>query len=250
MPPLATQTWGDGPLLVLLHGFTQNASCWGHFGAHLARTHTILAIDLPGHGGSADVDADLAETAALVLEAAGVDRVALLGYSLGGRVALTLALAAPERVRRLVLLGATAGIDDPRAAAERRRSDEELASTMEREGDLPAFLRRWLDQDLFRDLSDDEAQLSERCRNTVAGLARSLRRSGAGTQVPSWSRLSTLDVPALVIAGQDDTKFTSLAMRMVDLLPRGELALIEGAGHSCHLTRSEEVGHLVDGWLS
>ena len=249
MPPLATQTWGDGPVLVLLHGFTQNASCWGPLGSHLGRSHTVVAVDLPGHGGSATVDADLDETAALVLEVVGSDRFDLFGYSLGGRVALTTALAAPERIDHLVLLGATAGIDDPEAAAERRRSDEALATAIEREDDLPAFLRRWLDQDLFRDLDDDQAQLAARCRNTVGGLTRSLRRAGAGTQDPSWERLARLDIPTLVIAGQEDAKFRAIAERMVELLPDGELAVVEGAGHACHLTRPDAVGRLVDGWL-
>ena len=249
VPPLATRTWGDGPLLVLLHGFTQTSSCWGPFGTLLGHTRTIMAVDLPGHGASAACSADLDETAQLVLESVGSDNFDLLGYSLGGRVALTTALAAPARVRHLVLLGATAGIEDDTAASERRASDERLAASIEDEDDVPAFLRRWLAQDLFADLKDNESQFEERCANTPAGLADSLRRSGAGTQRSSWSSLGALHVPTLVVAGVDDVKFSAIGRRMVSLLPDGHLALIPGGSHACHLTQPDIVSHLVDTWL-
>jgi len=250
VPPLATRTWGEGPLLVLLHGFTQTAGCWGAFGTELGRTHTILAVDLPGHGGSAATSADLDESAELVLEAIGLERFDLLGYSLGGRVALTAALAAPERVRHLVVIGATAGIEDPEQAAGRRRRDEELAALIEAEDDVPTFLRRWLDQDLFSDLTDEQAQFDERCSNTASGLAESLRRSGAGTQRSSWADLDGLEVPTLMVAGGSDAKFSDIAERMAALLPRGRRALVPGAGHACHLTRPHDTSLLVEGWLS
>ena len=250
MPPLAIQTWGDGPLLVLLHGFTQTGSCWGPLGARLGRTHTILAVDLPGHGGSSGVSADLEETAELVLATTGTDRFDLLGYSLGGRVALTTALASPERIRHLVLIGATAGIEDAAAAAARRDADAQLATSIEEEDDVSAFVHRWLSQDLFAELDDDLAQLDARLANTPAGLADSLRRAGAGTQVPSWERLGDLEIPTLVIAGSNDAKFSELGRRLADLLPDGRLSLIDGAGHTCHLTHPDAVGSLVDGWLS
>jgi len=249
VPPLATRSWGDGPLLVLLHGFTQNAGAWGPFGAALGRSRRILAIDLPGHGGSSAVAADLGRSAELVLETVGDEPIDLLGYSLGGRLALELALGAPHRVSRLVLLGATAGIDDPTEAAARRARDEALADQIERTDDVAAFLRQWLDQDLFADLSDDDAQLSARLRNTAPGLASSLRHAGAGTQVPSWDRLDGLGCPVLVVAGEEDDKFSQLGRRLVERLPDGRLALIRGASHACHLSHPLEVASAVDGWL-
>ncbi len=249
MPPLVTRTWGDGPPLVLLHGFTQTAAAWGPFGQLLGCHRTIVAVDLPGHGGSASIAADLEETADRVLELFDDEPFDLLGYSLGGRVALTLALTRPGRLSSLILVGSTAGIQDPVEAADRRRRDEALATLIEAEDDVPAFVERWLAQELFADLGTKEAELDARLANTAAGLADSLRRSGAGTQVPRWDQLAGLTIPTLVIAGEDDQKYSALGRRMVDLLPDGRLVLIAGAGHACHLTRPSDTAAVVEGWL-
>ena len=249
MPPLATRTWGDGPLLVLLHGFTQTSDAWGPFGTILGRSRTIMAVDLPGHGRSAHVSADLEQTADLVLETVGDRHFDLLGYSLGRRVAVTTALAAPTRVARLVLIGATAGIEDPAAAAERRARDQSLADQIVAESNVPAFLERWLDQDLFADLSAEDAQRPARLTNTAAGLADSLRRAGSGTQVSAWGRLGELTMPTLVLAGHADQKFADLGRKMVDALPEGQLVLIPGAGHACHLIQPAVTAGIIDSWL-
>ena len=249
MPPLVTRTWGDGPPLVLLHGFTQTAAAWGPFGQLLGCHRTIVAVDLPGHGGSASIAANLEETADRVLELFDDEPFDLLGYSLGGRVALTLALTRPGRLSSLILVGSTAGIEDPVEAADRRRRDEALAIQIEAEDDVPAFVERWLAQELFADLGAEEAEVHARLANTAAGLADSLRRSGAGTQVSRWDQLADLTIPTLVIAGEDDQKYSALGRRMVDLLPDGRLVVIAGAGHACHLTRPSDTAAVVEGWL-
>ena len=249
MPPLVTRTWGDGPPLVLLHGFTQTAAAWGPFGQLLGCHRTIVAVDLPGHGGSASIAADLEETADRVLELFDDEPFDLLGYSLGGRVALTLALTRPGRLSSLILVGRTAGKEDPVEAADRRRRDEALATLIEAEDDVPAFVERWLAQELFADLGAEAAEVDARLANTAAGLADSLRRSGAGTQMSRWDQLAGLTIPTLVIAGEDDQKYSALGRRMVDLLPDGRLVLIAGAGHACHLTRPSDTAAVVEGWL-
>jgi 2-succinyl-6-hydroxy-2,4-cyclohexadiene-1-carboxylate synthase len=152
---------------------------------------------------------------------------------MGGRIALHVALAAPERVSRLVLVATTAGIDDAEERAARRAADAQLADAIEAEG-LEAFADRWLAQPLFA--RDDEAAQrlarADIARNEPAGLAAALRGAGTGAMSPLWERLGELRMPTLVLAGEDDAKFTALAERLTGAIPDAELALIPGAGHA------------------
>lgn len=238
----------DGaPPLVLIHGFTQNTRCWGPLVPHLGGDRTVTAVDLPGHGRSPVVASDLWATAALVGEAGG--RADYMGYSLGGRVALHLALVRPDLVRRLVLVGATAGLADPDARAQRRRADDALADRIEREP-LSDFLDRWLSQPIFRTLPPERAGTEARRDNTPAGLAASLRATGTGTQEPLWDRLGELRMPVLLLAGALDVRFAATADAMARAIgPNATLALVPGAGHACHLERPAHVGRLVRAFL-
>jgi 2-succinyl-6-hydroxy-2,4-cyclohexadiene-1-carboxylate synthase len=252
-PPLAQQTYatsdvtaeqhvavvsrGTGPRIIFLHGFTQTARSWHAVAHEFKADHEIVAVDLPGHGDSGDVRADLTQTADLVAESAGAGTY--IGYSMGGRVGLHLALGHPQLVERLVLIGATAGIDDDGERAERRATDHALADFIENNG-VELFLDRWLAQPLFASLPPESADRSDRERNTAAGLASSLRRSGTGSQQSLWSRLQELDMPVLVVAGEHDDKFTALAHRLVSAIgSNATFASIEDAGHAAHLERPE-----------
>ncbi|MBW3627615.1 MAG: alpha/beta fold hydrolase, partial [Actinobacteria bacterium] len=195
---LGTERRGQGPRMALVHGFTQTRRCWGPVADDLAADHEVVAVDAPGHGRSTQVRASLWEGAELLAGAGG--DATYLGYSMGGRLCLHLALAAPERVRALVVVGATAGIDDPAQRAARRAEDEERARRLEAEG-LEPFLERWLAQPLFAGMTEEVQCREERRENTVAGLAASLRLAGAGAQEPLWHRLEELAMPVLVIAG-------------------------------------------------
>jgi 2-succinyl-6-hydroxy-2,4-cyclohexadiene-1-carboxylate synthase len=237
----------SGDRIVLVHGFTQTARCWGPFGAALGVDHEVRAVDAPGHGRSSEVRADLVDGAAL-LGAAG-DRATYLGYSMGGRLALHLALARPDLVERLVLIGATAGIEDDAERASRKAADETLADHVEAVG-VDTFLHEWLAQPLFAGLPPSAACLDERRRNTSAGLASSLRLAGTGTQRPLWAELSRLTMPVLLVVGGDDAKFTTIAERMADHIgPTATVSVIEGAGHTAHLERPEATERAVRDWL-
>lgn len=237
-----------GPPLVLVHGFTQTARCWGSFGADLARDHRVVAVDAPGHGDSTDVRADLRAGAALLGEAGG--RAAYLGYSMGGRLALHLALARPDLVDRLVLIGATAGIADDGERAARRAADDRLAERLATIG-VDAFLTEWLAQPLFAGLSPDAAALSERRRNTAPGLASSLRLAGTGTQRALWDDLADLTMPVLLVAGVDDARFAALAERMSRAIgPTATVALVPRAGHAAHLEEPLATAATVRSWLA
>jgi 2-succinyl-6-hydroxy-2,4-cyclohexadiene-1-carboxylate synthase len=242
---LAAHRRGAGPRVVLVHGFTQTGRSWDPLADHLAARHEAGAVDAPGHGESATIEADLVDGAALLGAAGG--RATYVGYSMGGRLCLHLAVTRPDLVERLVLISATAGIDDPEERAARRRADEALADAIERDG-LEAFLARWVAQPLFAGLADPG--LDDRRRNTAAGLASSLRLAGTGTQQPLWSRLSSIDAPVLLVAGHDDAKFVTEAERMAGLLPHPTIAIVEGAGHTVHLERPGEFVELLDEWLA
>lgn len=235
LPPLHQVHAGErGPRVVLAHGFTQTHVSWMGVATDLDDDHRVVAVDLPGHGGSSEIHADLSVTARLLGEAGG--KATYVGYSLGGRVALRLALDRPDLVDGLVLLGATAGIDDAGQRAERRRSDAELAEHIVTDG-IPRFLREWVAQPLFDGLEPLPADRASRLANAPSGLASSLRLAGTGTMDPPWwDELVALDVALLACAGAEDVKFAALARRLAGSV-RGpsEVALLDGCGHAAHL---------------
>lgn len=222
---------------MLVHGFTQTGRCWGPIDAALAATHEVVLVDAPGHGGSAMVDVPFEEAATLVGEAGG--RGAYVGYSMGGRLALALAVDRPDLVDRLVLVGASPGLADPAERAARRQADERLAGRLEAIG-VPAFLDEWLAQPLFAGLSPAAAHRDERLANTAAGLASSLRRCGTGAQRALWDDLGTLAMPVLVVVGGDDAKFGQIADAMAAAIgPNATVVHIPGAGHTAHLEQPD-----------
>ncbi len=233
---------GPAPL-ILSHGFTQNARCWGRFGERLAEHRTVIAVDAPGHGRSEHDKADLDEAARLLGEAGGPG--IHIGYSMGGRVALHLALARPELVRGLVLIGATAGIDEAEGRADRRRADAALADRLMDEG-LGQFLDRWLAGPLFADLTDEQAGLDARLTNRAEGLAASLRNCGTGTQEPLWSRLAELTMPVMIVVGDRDPKFTAIGQRLLAALTGSAATLCSlPAGHAVHLEQPDVTAEAI-----
>jgi 2-succinyl-6-hydroxy-2,4-cyclohexadiene-1-carboxylate synthase len=239
---------------VLLHGFTQTGRLWGLFGERLAETHTLIAVDLPGHAGSDALRADLPETAILVAEAVravvGDSPSAVLGYSLGARVALHVVTASNLSVGRVVLIGATAGIDDPAERALRRAADHALADRLEESGDVEEFLDEWLRGPLFERLPSTAADRTERLRNSATGLAMSLRLSGTGTQAPLWDELPGVTSPVLALAGADDTRFAAHALRLARTAPQAVASLVPGGGHAAHLAQPDQTWRIVEHWLA
>jgi 2-succinyl-6-hydroxy-2,4-cyclohexadiene-1-carboxylate synthase len=220
--------------VVLLHGFTQTGRSWRGIADRLrAHGHEVMWPDAPGHGDAAEVRGDLWHAADRVTAVGG--RAVYAGYSMGGRVALHAALAHPDLVTGLVLLGATAGIEDEDDRARRRAEDEARAVALECHGVGP-FLDEWLAGPLFARLTRDAADVGDRLRNTASGLANSLRDAGTGSQEPLWSRLAELQMPVLCLAGEHDERFTVIARRMADTIGDNASAeTIDGAGHAAHL---------------
>jgi 2-succinyl-6-hydroxy-2,4-cyclohexadiene-1-carboxylate synthase len=230
---------GEGSPVTLVHGFTQTGRSWLPVLERLGSLHAFTVVDLPGHGQSSALAAGLWDGAAAIGEAG--QHAAYVGYSLGGRFCLHLALAHPELVDALVLLSATAGIDTEQERQQRRAADEALAQRIETEGVAP-FVQWWLDRPLFATLSPEQAGLEDRRDNTAEGLASSLRLAGTGQQEPLWDRVAALDMPVLVIAGERDEKFADIGRRLAAAIgTNAELVLIPGAGHACHLERPDAV---------
>jgi 2-succinyl-6-hydroxy-2,4-cyclohexadiene-1-carboxylate synthase len=193
------------------------------------------------------VTADLAGTAHLLAEEVG--KANWVGYSMGGRVALHVALVRPDVVDRLVLVSTTAGIDDERDRRARREADEALAGDIERDG-VPAFIERWLEGPLWATLPKERAGIPSRLVNTAAGLASSLRRAGTGTQEPLWDRLPEITAPTLVVTGELDARFAALGDRLAAGLPAASRATLPGAGHAAPWEQPEAFVALLDDWLS
>ncbi|MCB0988555.1 MAG: alpha/beta fold hydrolase [Acidimicrobiales bacterium] len=234
---------GVGPRVVLVHGFTQTLRSWRQVADRLTADHRVVSVDLPGHGGSGELRGDLTTTAAALGTAGG--RATYVGYSMGGRVVLRLALDRPDLVERMVLIGATAGIDSPSDRKARRVADERLASAIEQDG-VPRFLVRWLSQPIFAGLSVNEEDRQARLTNSAPGLAASLRDSGTGTMDPPWwDELRRIRCPTRIVAGERDAKFTDLGRRMAGLIADADLVVVAGVGHAAQLEAPEAVAELV-----
>lgn len=249
---------GPGRRLVLLHGFTQGPGSWDALVAGLDPSLQVVRVTLPGHGpeGRASAKARLAFEAAAaaiadaVAEVAGPEPATWFGYSLGGRLALRVALDRPQLVDAMVLLGATAGLEDAADRAARMEMDERLAGGLERKG-VERFVDGWLAQALFSRLSRSAAGVEERRRGTVDGLAAALRLLGAGAQEPVWARLGELTMPVLLIAGEHDTKFSAIGFRMAaEIGDNAGISFVPGAGHAAHLERPDSVAAIVSRFLA
>jgi 2-succinyl-6-hydroxy-2,4-cyclohexadiene-1-carboxylate synthase len=239
--------WRGPDRLVLVHGFTQTLQSWAGMAPALAETYQVTRVDLPGHGGSASVDLPFAEAAAAIGDAGGT--ATYVGYSMGGRLCLRLAVDRPDLVQALVLVGASPGLADDAERAARRESNEALADEIERVG-TAAFLERWLAQPMFSTFQPEPADLEARLANPSRGLATALRRLGTGVQEPLWDRLGELEMPVLVVAGQEDSKFTDIAEDMADAIGvNAQVVAIAGAGHAAHLERPGSFCRLLAAFL-
>lgn len=235
--------------LALVHGFTQAAASWSSIQERLeAAGHTVVTPEAAGHGAKGAHRATLAADANRFAEEVG--EAIWVGYSMGGRLCLHLALHRPDVVRGLVLVSTTAGIDAEEERAERRAADEELARSIESQG-VDRFVSRWLAGPLWATLPAEAAGIEVRRRNTPEGLAASLRLAGTGAQVPLWDRLVELRCPVLVVTGVLDPKFTALGARLASSMPNAHVTVehLPGAGHAVPWEKPDEFTRTVLRWL-
>jgi len=247
------------PAVLFLHGFMGSSADWREVMAAFGDRAFCIAADLPGHGASLGLPPDTytiegaARAVINTLDGLDVERPVIAGYSMGGRLALYLALRYPGRCAGLFLESASPGLESENERTARHTADEEKAKHLE-SGDFRAFLRDWYRQPLFASLARDEKLLRRtidaRRRNDPGELARSLRGMGTGSQPSLWGELEGLAVPALAVAGRLDEKYARISWRMEDISPQVEPAVIPGAGHNVHdEAPAEYVALLASFWI-
>ena len=261
LPHLHSRVTGasGAPLVLFLHGFLGSADDWTGILPAFEPSFRCAVVDLPGHGRSAGTTSDrpytILETATALIELIDeidVPSFSLVGYSMGGRLALYVAAIYAMRVDRLVLESASPGLRTERERAERRQHDEDIARQVE-EGELAAFVRRWYEQPLFASLAKDpekrEALIARRAHNSTRGLAASLRGMGTGAQPSLWAEWAANTIPALLVTGEDDSKFVALGREMEQGCAASRLAVVPGAGHCVHYENPSAYTTLVKAFL-
>lgn len=238
---------GAGKPLVLVHGFSGSGANWAAHAVALADYFRVILVDLPGHGETEPPD-DIArytmertaQDVVGVLDALGIEKAYLLGYSMGGRLALYTALAYHDRFERLILESASPGLKTEAERSARVGQDEALARRIENEG-IPAFASAWTNLPLFASQPQRvrETLHAERLKNNAVGLANSLRGMGTGVQPSLWGKLSELRLPTLLLCGELDAKFRGINTEMQELMPDAELVIVAEAGHTVHAEQPE-----------
>jgi 2-succinyl-6-hydroxy-2,4-cyclohexadiene-1-carboxylate synthase len=229
-------------MVLFIPGFMQRGDAWRPVAELLPERYPSTLLDHREHS----LEGRLAEIAAAAEEGA-----VLVGYSLGGRLALRAGLRDPARYRGLVTVSATAGIDEPLLRSARAEADDRLAAWMEA-APIEDVVSIWERQPLFTDQSDPliEEQRPGRLSHNPAELAQLLRTAGQGVLEPVWHELVTLELPVLAIAGARDEGYVAAAQRIADVAPQGLAAIVEDAGHAAHLQRPDRVAELITALLN
>lgn len=233
--------------VAFVHGFTQTRDSWSPILNRLSDSFQYITIDAPGHGESSLVTGDLEQTATEIVDTVG--SAVLCGYSMGARMCIPAALAYPSLVKGLVLISGTAGLERGSERRLRRKSDRQLARHIVEVG-VDTFVDEWLSQPMFSSLPIDEIDRALRKTNTSRGLANNLLTTGVGTQGSFWGRLVEIQIPVLIIAGANDSKFVDVAMRLHQRIGSSRLEIVGDAGHAVHFEQPQLVSHLLDTWLT
>lgn len=249
---------GQGPVVLMLHGFTGSTNTWSEIIPYLESDYRVLRMDLPGHGQTKTSHAltmkEFCHELSIMLERLNIKRICLVGYSLGGRAALSFANYFPEKVELLVLESASPGLETEMERKKRRQSDENLAANLIQTG-IKDFVEKWENIPLFESQKSLPVKKQKRIRDErmsqrKEGLASSLTGMGTGIQPSWWQNLVELNFPVLLLAGEEDKKFVTINRRMAALLPEAELFTFSKAGHCLHVEQPENFGTIVYGFLS
>jgi 2-succinyl-6-hydroxy-2,4-cyclohexadiene-1-carboxylate synthase len=226
-------------MVLFIPGFMQRGDAWRPVAELLPERYPSTLLDHAEHSFEGRMG-EIAEHSADVL----------IGYSLGGRLALRAALRSPESFTGVVLVGSTAGIEEGPLRVGRAEADEKLASWMEAMP-IEDIVSLWERQPLFADQSESlvEAQRAGRLSHEPRSLALLLRTAGQGVLQPVWHELRALDLPLLAIAGARDAGYSAAAKRIASTAPNARAAIVEEAGHAAHLQRPDEVARLITEFL-
>jgi 2-succinyl-6-hydroxy-2,4-cyclohexadiene-1-carboxylate synthase len=252
---------GDGFPLVLLHGFTGDRTTWNSFVEQWSHKRTCICIDIIGHGKTSSPEnidrykiQSVVQDIKSILENLQLDVVDVLGYSMGGRLALNFALEYPEKVRKLVLESSSPGLKTEEERNSRQIQDERLANQILEQG-IEEFVHYWENIPLFssqKELPLQKQQMvrEQRLQNSIVGLSNSLKGMGTGVQPSCWDKLSLFEIETLLVTGALDEKFCTIAEKMVASMKNAQWVKVDGCGHAIHVEHSEKFGTIVNGFLS
>jgi 2-succinyl-6-hydroxy-2,4-cyclohexadiene-1-carboxylate synthase len=240
------------PTILFLHGFMGNRFEFKQAIAILSKQFHCVAIDLLGHGQTIAIDPSIDQDDSYTIQSNAnfvikfldllrVDCCFLVGYSMGGRLALYLTIHFPQYFHRVVLESASAGLSLAAARSDRLAQDRQLATKLET-GDLRLFLENWYQQPIFANLRSHPhfaQMLEQRLSNSPAQLAKSLRNLSTGMQPSLWENLSENKIPLLLIAGELDPKFVQINQQMQQLCKHSQLDIIPSCGHNIHFENPE-----------
>ncbi|MGE7912599.1 2-succinyl-6-hydroxy-2,4-cyclohexadiene-1-carboxylate synthase [Lysinibacillus xylanilyticus] len=246
--------------LVALHGFTGSTATWVNLAKALPSVR-VIAIDLIGHGQTAipqqisrfSMQAQIQDLEEVFCQLQ-LKKFTLLGYSMGGRIALSYAISYPERIEKLILESASPGLRTSKERSERCERDNTLAEKIISNG-LLSFVNAWENIPLFESqknlpYSVQEAIRLERLSQKEEGLAGSLRGIGTGSQPSNWMSLEKLEYPVLLITGSLDEKFCKIALEMKALIKNAKHSTVNDAGHAIHVENPAEFATIVEEYLT
>ncbi|MEI5908769.1 2-succinyl-6-hydroxy-2,4-cyclohexadiene-1-carboxylate synthase [Bacillus spongiae] len=251
---------GKGEPIVFLHGFTGDHSTWGEIIPFLSNSFQCITIDLLGHGQTTTLsqpdDYTMEKSASdivLILKKLNIDKAHLIGYSMGGRLALGFTILHPSLVKTLILESASPGLKLVKEREKRREADAALARRIKQEG-VAAFVDYWENIPLFRTQKRLPTHMQERIRkqrlkNSEKGLINSLLGMGTGQQPSYWEKLHEVQCGVLLLTGSLDEKFNCIALEMEKILPNVQYIQVENAGHAIHVEQSKKFGTIVKEFL-
>ena len=256
----AVEIAGNGEPLLCLHGFTGNRDTWDFLIPLLQDRYSLIMVDIIGHGetmapdnferyGMERVVKDLKH----ILDELKLPKTHILGYSMGGRLALAFSCLYPEYVHSLILESASPGLETEGEREIRRNNDAKLAKRILENG-MEAFVDQWENIPLFetqKELpSDKQATIrQQRLGNTPSGLSNSLLGMGTGSQPSYWEELEDMDFPVLLVTGELDPKFCHIAEMMQNRLKNVDWKKINGVGHAIHVEDGQKFGKIISGFL-
>jgi 2-succinyl-6-hydroxy-2,4-cyclohexadiene-1-carboxylate synthase len=254
-----TQGDSQNPPLVLLHGFLANHKDWQETVKTFKENYYCIVIDLPGHGGSVinesnDSFEGCAAQINAILDSLNLECCHLLGYSMGGRIALYTILSYPDRFQSFIMEGSCPGLKTKEEQEERVKQDAYIAKRIEKEkNNFRGYLDKWYEQPFFKSLKDDPVKyeffLESRLENNPMQVAYALRVFGIGAQISLWERLAEVKVPVCLIVGEDDSKFYCFAEDMKKRFKQAELYVISVCGHNVHIEKTEEYVRILSNFL-
>lgn len=254
-------TYGEGFPIILLHGFTGDSTTWKDLIPFLSNRFQVVSIDIIGHGETVspkDIHhyhmENVVHHIAKIMQQNNIDQAHFLGYSMGGRLALSFAMEYPAKVKSLILESASPGLKTAAERDERRIKDHQLAQMILTKG-IESFVRHWENIPLFASQKrlpvwKQESIRLQRLSNDPVGLANSLKGMGTGEQPSWWDDLYRLNMPVLIICGVLDEKFCNISKEMQKHIPNANYKEVKNVGHAIHVEVPKKFGTIVSEFLS